>query len=116
MVDEAAELLRLVERRDREAGGAALERGVRDRHCAVPVAVGLDDGEEPRAPRQVTEDSGAVGADRAQVDLSPAERAAQSPPWRSTFMTSGISGRRSLARSPESPIRSAIWRPAAAWM
>jgi hypothetical protein len=37
----------------------------------VAVPAGLDDREQSGAPRDVTEDVLAVGADRAEVDLSP---------------------------------------------
>ena len=85
--------------------------GGRDR--AMAVAARLDDGEQARAP-DVAEDAVAVGGDRPEVDLRPPEGVVQRPPWRSTFITCGISGRRSPASRPESPIRSAIRRPAAA--
>src|SRR5262249_24006561 len=113
-VDEAAQLSRLLEGRDGQRGGASLESRVSDRYCAVSVAAGLYDREQSRAPRKVAEDALAVGADGAEVDVSPAQRRLQRPPWRSTFMTTGISGSRSPASRPESPRRSEIRRPAAA--
>src|SRR5437667_304943 len=114
-VDEAAELGRLLERRHPEPGGAALEGGVRDRHRAVAVAARLDHREELRPAPNVAQDAVAVGADGAEVDLSPTQGALQSPPCLRTFITTGIAGRRSLASRPESPMRSAMRRPAAAW-
>ena len=113
-VDQAAQLDRLFERRHRKAARTSLQCGVRDRHRAMAVAEGLHHGEEPRPFGQVAEDAGTVGADRAQVDIRPTKRARQRPPWRSTFMTSGISSSRSPASSPESPRRCAMRAPAAA--
>src|SRR6266550_1530522 len=114
-VDESADLRRLLKSCHREPGRSALEGGVGRRHGAVAVAVRLDDGEQLRPARHVAEDVRAVGADRSEVDLGPAQAGAQSPPWRSTFITRGISGSRSPASNPESPSRSVIRRPAAAW-
>src|SRR5262245_52137307 len=83
-VDEAAQLSRLLEGRDGQRGGASLESRVSDRYCAVSVAAGLYDREQSCAPRKVAEDALAVGADGAEVDVSPAQRRLQRPPWRST--------------------------------
>ncbi len=115
-VDEPAQLRGLLECCHREAGGAAFQRGMGHRHGTVAVGARLDHRVEVRALRQVLEYEVAVGAQRAQVDLRPAKRGGrQRPPWRSTFMTRGISGSRSPASRPESPRRSAMRRPAAAW-
>ena len=114
-VDQPADLRRLLQGGDGEPGRAPLQGGVRDRHRAVAVAAGFDDREEPGALGQMAEDAGAVGADRAEVDVGPPQRGFQSPAWRRTFMTSGISSSRSLASRPESPRRSEMRRPAAAW-
>src|SRR5439155_5250337 len=114
-VDQPADLRRLLQGGDGEPSRAPLQSGVRDRHRAVAVAGGLDDPEELCPFWQVAEDAVAVGADRAEVDVGPAERVFQRPPWRRTFMTSGISSNRSLASRPESPRRSEMRLPAAAW-
>ena len=113
-VNQPADLRRLFQRRHGKPRRATFECRMRHRHRAVAVTAGLDDREQPRALGQVMQDAVAVGADGAEVDLRPAQR--QSPPCRSAFMTSGISGSRSPASSPESPRRSEMRRPAAAWM
>ena len=113
-VDQPSQLSRLFQGRHGQPVRSAFERRVGDRDGAVPIAACLDDREQLRSLRQVTQDAVAVGADRAQVDVRPAQGCTQSPPWRSTFMTSGISGSRSPASSPESPRRCAIRAPAAA--
>ena len=63
------ELLRLGGRGDAEPGGAGLQRRLRHRHGAVPVAVGLDHGAVRGALREVSHEPPDVVADRREVDL-----------------------------------------------
>jgi hypothetical protein len=61
-----AQRRRLIRGRNREPGGAAGERRVRARQCAVPVAVRLDDRAERRVHEARPEEP-AVSLDRTQV-------------------------------------------------
>ena len=61
----------LGEREDAEPGGAGVDRGARDRRCAVAVRVGLDHRSQLRTAGDATQHADVV-AQRAQINLNPA--------------------------------------------